>query len=257
MRTGFARRGLTAIEIAIVVVVMLAVLLIGAFTFRRAVIRRDVARVRMDLRKVATAIEAYYVDCSIYPAWAMGAPTEDGIVSYNWRVAQKTGNLSGVADLPSFAESTSPSAFCTLSKMYAFVGGKGFTPIPMPTTVNVTTSTGSFTVAVGSAYSYFKSYPRDLFCADRGATCVYWSIFPGDRQMLVLSETPVGGVGWIQISPGPDRDYDLAGEYSVYDPSVPQPSAALLYGTNAAGSALTNDPTNGLVSDGDIWRLKM
>lgn len=55
--------------------------------------------------------------------------------------------------------------------------------------------------------------------------------------------------GWILISPGPDLDYDIDPERD-YDASIAQPSIHLL---SIVG---TYDPTNGLTSDGDIWRVK-
>jgi hypothetical protein len=66
----------------------------------------------------------------------------------------------------------------------------------------------------------------------------------------------VGGFGFILVSPGPDARYDLPGSYSVYNPGVSQPSLLLLAGANPKGVAFTYDPTNGLVSSGDIWRVK-
>jgi hypothetical protein len=57
------------------------------------------------------------------------------------------------------------------------------------------------------------------------------------------------GDGYIIISCGPDRDYDIDPE-KYYDPNIAQPSLALL---TEAG---TYDPTNGHISDGDIFRVK-
>jgi type II secretory pathway pseudopilin PulG len=57
------------------------------------------------------------------------------------------------------------------------------------------------------------------------------------------------GKGWIIVSRGPDKDYDFDPK-QVYDGSLPQPSASLLT------SPFTCDPTNGTISNGDIWRVK-
>ncbi len=54
--------------------------------------------------------------------------------------------------------------------------------------------------------------------------------------------------GWILISAGPDGDYDL-NPVQDYDGSIAQPSLHLLTG------AATFDPTNGMRSNGDIWRV--
>jgi len=55
------------------------------------------------------------------------------------------------------------------------------------------------------------------------------------------------GRGWILTSPGPDGDYDLLPSRD-YDGSAADPFASLL--------PRTYDPTNGTISDGDLWRVK-
>ncbi|MGI8908835.1 MAG: hypothetical protein ACR2IE_20370 [Candidatus Sumerlaeaceae bacterium] len=55
------------------------------------------------------------------------------------------------------------------------------------------------------------------------------------------------GPAWVLVSAGPDQDYDMVPARD-YVSSVTQPSARLLQ--------LAYDPTNGTVSDGDIWRVK-
>jgi hypothetical protein len=74
-------------------------------------------------------------------------------------------------------------------------------------------------------------YP-DPFAPDNGAVDSYYC----------------DGGGWILISAGPDGDYDIDPQ-KLYNSSVPQPSTELL--------SRSYDPTNGTVSDGDIFRVKM
>lgn len=57
-----------------------------------------------------------------------------------------------------------------------------------------------------------------------------------------------GSSGWIIWSPGPDLDYDIVDPAAVYDPALPVPSRALV--------ELTYDPSNGVGSRGDLYRLK-
>lgn len=83
--------------------------------------------------------------------------------------------------------------------------------------------------------AYITTYPADYFALIKGATFGYCSVAINGRA------------GWILISPGPDRDYDIDPARD-YDPSVEQPSPRLL--------ALAYDPTNGIVSNGDVWRVK-
>ncbi|MBX3730500.1 MAG: type II secretion system protein GspG [Candidatus Sumerlaeia bacterium] len=54
------------------------------------------------------------------------------------------------------------------------------------------------------------------------------------------------GRGWLLVSPGPDGRFGILPARD-FDSSEPQPSPRLI--------GLTYDPTNGLISSGDIWRV--
>ena len=58
------------------------------------------------------------------------------------------------------------------------------------------------------------------------------------------------GNGFILIATGPDGDYDID-PVANYDSRIDQPSVHLLCET------ATYDPTNGAISNGDIYRTKM
>jgi prepilin-type N-terminal cleavage/methylation domain-containing protein len=55
------------------------------------------------------------------------------------------------------------------------------------------------------------------------------------------------GTGWILISPGPDEDFDIIPR-KFYVSTLENPHIPLL--------PFTYDPTNGTVSDGDVWRVR-
>jgi hypothetical protein len=174
-------------------------------------------RVRTDMRMMAVAIESYYVDNNVYPAFGMGPQSVNSIL----------GKGTAAAQMPGFRLPT--GKLMTLT-----------TPI-----------------------AYITTYPPDPFTTSGKATYAYWSATPGkpDPAGAVIPAAKVQpgasiAFGWILVSPGPDGDYDLLGEWSAYDPRVPQPSPRLLTGNNKKGSAFTYDPTNGLTSNGDIWRVK-
>lgn len=186
---------------------------------------------RTHMRDLSFAIEKYYVDHNMYPAWAMGDNGPAGTWSFNYWIARESakGNEPW-AHLPTFV-------FCgdavgrklaTLTTPTVYLGGGG--------------------------------YPLDIFAPARDATFVYWCIFPGQPDpagKIVGKDSPIrGGVGWILVSPGPDRCYDIPGDWDVYDPTISQPSRRLLAGTNKKGKAFTYDPTNGAISSGDLWRVK-
>jgi len=199
-------------------------------------IKSNVARVRADMRTLETAIVSYAADYMIYPAWGIGRPGPGNVRTYNDMIVEKTGNRSGVGDLPTFllCDSTPDGvhfAMLTTGPVLSY----------------------SFAGREFAARAHITKYPVDPFCRDKGATFVYWSVVPG-RMPADNKYAGAGGIGWILVSPGPDGDYDLPG-YFYYDGRVRQPSPLLLGGTNSKGSAFTYDPTNGLISDGDIWRI--
>lgn len=82
-------------------------------------------------------------------------------------------------------------------------------------------------------FQTYADYPSDPFAPQRGATFVYFMTKKEEAE------------GWILTSPGPDGDYDID-PAGMYDPSNKKPSATLVI--------RSYDPTNGSLSDGDIWR---
>lgn len=82
--------------------------------------------------------------------------------------------------------------------------------------------------------AYLTHYFYDPFAKEKGRSFAYWS--------TVVE----GHAGWIAWSPGPNKKYDL--DWTKYDPSVPQPSPELL--------TYSYDPTNGVGSSGDVFRVK-
>lgn len=88
---------------------------------------------------------------------------------------------------------------------------------------------------VTTPVAYVSELPIDPFAPVRGLSFLYLA----DEN------------GFILVSPGPDRDYDIGDPAKVYDSSIQQPSAYLL-----AGGPWTYDPTNGTISNGDVWRVK-
>jgi hypothetical protein len=83
-------------------------------------------------------------------------------------------------------------------------------------------------------FGFYLCCSYDAFCVDSHNRPLYYSMKKETRE------------GWILVSAGPDRDYDISPP-KVFDPSTTQPSPALL--------RLTYDPTNGTMSNGDIWLI--
>jgi hypothetical protein len=79
--------------------------------------------------------------------------------------------------------------------------------------------------------AYMTTYFQDVFATNPADTFAYYA--PND-------------MGWILFSPGPDGKFDL--DWSIYDPSIAQPSKEII--------ASSYDATNGVFSGGDVWRVK-
>ena len=63
------KRGFTLIELLIVVAIIAILAAIAVPNFLEAQIRSKVSRVKADQRSLATALESYYVDNNLYPAY--------------------------------------------------------------------------------------------------------------------------------------------------------------------------------------------
>jgi len=103
--------------------------------------------------------------------------------------------------------------------------------------------------ALTSPIKYIESYPCDPFSDTKGATYGYYT----------------DGGGFILYGWGTDTDenypmgWDLEADVEkVYNSKIAQPSFTLLTGKSSApkGGAYTFDPSNGTVTEGDIYWVK-
>ena len=213
-------RGFTLIELLIVVAIIAILAAIAVPNFLEAQVRSKVSRVRSDHRSLATAIETYYVDNNEYPAMTLTA--------------------NQTADFGLYRTA----------------------PTTVGRTFRVRNNTQLMTLTTPIAY--VTSLFPDPFADTRGLGFRY---FTDSRGWLVGSFGPdvdesVAGSGDLQWSAGtlvveaarPDAIE------SAYDSRISQPSLILLTGrpsaTGAGIGAFTYDPTNGTVSEGDLWRVK-
>lgn len=209
-------RGFTLIELLIVVAIIAILAAIAVPNFLEAQIRSKVSRARSDMRSLATALESYYVDTNTYPALTL---TLNQTPDNN--LSASLTNLPG----RTFRLRQSPNVLSTLT-----------TPI-----------------------AYITSYFSEPFSDTRGLTFRYYA----DRA------------GWILGSFGPDTDQLVGGDMdwnagsvdfsdhdttieTIYDSRVSNPSTLLLTGASSGTGkgSYTYDPTNGTVSQGDLWRVK-
>ena len=212
-----------------------------------------ITRARSDMRSLARAIEDYYVDNNTYPAWGMGDDGPGGAWTYNYSLAPRSN-----ADQPRLGW------YYTRKDLGRFIWYEK-TPCPDHPADQLSfalngQAPGQRFATLTTPKAYIASYPTDGLSTLRGATFAYWSVFhlkPDPSGRIVGKDSPTSHGGWILVSPGPDRKYDiLPDDWDVYNPGLSQPSQRLLTGTNKKGRAFTYDPTNGTMSDGDIWRVK-
>lgn len=224
-------RGFTLIELLIVVAIIAILAAIAIPNFLEAQVRAKVSRVRSDLRSISAAVEAYCIDTNQYPA-------------------QRAGQYSINATLPAASADNSNardrSTFACLELCQ--VAGAHFLILTTPV-------------------SYITSIPADPFA---------------DTKRTNFGYANAVDKGWIMWSYGPDTDetyksqidYEFEdtgqpesqminlekfwAEQTIYNPFITNPLPGLLFfdGRSTQNpTALTYDPTNGSVSDGDLWRF--
>lgn len=213
-------KGFTLIELLIVVAIIAILAAIAVPNFLEAQVRSKVSRVRSDHRSLATAVETYYLDNNLYPAMAGG-----------------TGNVGISAD-----SITPKTTTTTASRTFR---------------LRHTTALSTITTPV----SYVTSYFSDPFADTRGLPFRYYTERAGFifGSMGPDADEAVGGdLGW-NLGDLPTTTLEDNHLETVYTTRLAQPSQLLLAGFNgtAAGrGAYTYDPTNGTVSQGDVWRTK-
>ena len=196
MKERLAKKGFTLIELLIVVAIIAILAAIAVPNFLEAQTRAKVSRAKADMRSLATAIEAYYVDNNRYMPNPNPAPaTATALRSLSTPISYITNPLIEDVFLP-------------------------------PNATQITSGTGT----QFAADALNKSYQYSL----RGVS--------GTSIDAGISGTGTQqGRWWLLRSHGPDRDAD---GYStpIRDNDIPGVVNKIY------------DPTNGTVSDGNIYR---
>ncbi len=232
-RMGPAHVAFTLIELLIVVAIIAILAAIAVPNFLEAQVRAKVSRAKSDIRSLATAIEAYHVDNNEYPE---GTDNPARMPQY---IVDRLGTLA-----PGYY------SFCTRETGNRMLGVHFFgltTPI-----------------------SYITSIPLDPFTVEEGA------IFYAYRNAKATKD------GWILTSVGPDTDLISPNGKGTTNPNplstmsdTNNPSRladinerAVIHFIEGTGTYtnveraqfrnyledLTYDPSNGTVSDGDLYR---
>jgi hypothetical protein len=162
----------------------------GSSSMSDRVIRSKVGTVQADIRSMATALEAYYVDHNALPP----SDVQRNIRKRSLREPR----------MPSFAN-------------YALT-----TPV-----------------------AYLSCIITDGFSA--GNQPFVYHVVDNRNTARMRSDPWNTGAGYLLLSPGPDGRFDI--DWRIYDPSVknqPQPEFVMR----------AYDPTNGVMSKGDIFRVR-
>ena len=206
-------KAFTLIELLIVVAIIAILAAIAVPNFLEAQTRSKVSRFMADLRSTATAMEAYYIDNNRYP------PADLYPAGH---IEAETGPndifaLSGAAEGYSSRRLTSPIAYITSLPADIFAhGGDGLPDAHAPHYINDQWNKALFTTV---DEQYFSARTR---------AALRLGLDPGVNMGLYDM-----GVVWHMHSHGPDRDHD---DFA-----------------SDAGIPVMYDPTNGTVSDGDIF----
>ena len=221
MKTIRTPKGFTLLELIVVVlfIVIIMAIVVPDFCFNSDK-RAKVSRVRSDMRALATAIEAYYVDNHEYP------PMANGLDGANREARTKSGAFK----------------ICTFQ-----VADYGYGSLTTPMQYITSHFPDPFADSRGTAFGYRK-YDTLWILLSYGPDRDENAENPGDIYNTICS------TNIIESTDGTIIDLNFE---PVFDLSLRQPSPEYLAGTGIRSqSALTYDPTNGAKSNGDIYRMK-
>lgn len=233
LHLSLLRELLSPPRLAEIGVALLLAFIFSAVFVPRYVVSRErasVARAKKQLHATAIAIEAYHADHAVYPASGIAAGASRSYLSQQiWMADQQTTIPAGVPTIHSFAPADSGAARLVTFRIGGNNGG------------------GSTLATLTTPIAYLPQFIPDPFMRTRGATFGYFS--------------HGSNLGWILFSMGPDRDENARG-----GPGDISPNVEAIYNINSEfpymwqpGEALvdaTYDPTNGLMSDGDIYYIQ-
>lgn len=238
-------RGGTLVEVIIILVLLFIAAMIVLPNFTEGSTRAKVARVKADQRSLAVGLEAYYSENNRYPDWTSLTG------SRNWTGADGMGHINAFAGRETGAASIHSFRVRTASPLDEEQGAANrFFMLTTP-------------------IAYISSIMPDPFADTKGASYGYYSLRAG---YIIYSFGPdadeapnkLGQIGDIDhaLEDGSLCDVVTGALTKAYDPNSAQPSITLRCGPTPSWSdprgsgAFTYDPTNGVRSEGDVWRVK-
>jgi prepilin-type N-terminal cleavage/methylation domain-containing protein len=210
------RKAFTLVELLIVVAIIAILAAIAVPNFLEAQTRSKVARVKNDLRTMATAIESYVVDWNTLPRDNdSDLDREPAMASYefSWKANGAVQLTTPIAYLSSFLQDPFSAGRQQTASYGAAVGYR------------IGSGTWSYGSTPGSPQSEAPADSQGAFAA-------------------MQAHGPV--MAYVVLSPGPTGKRQRMG-YKCFPWKSPDPSEQNPY--------VDYDPTNGTVSSGDIYRF--
>jgi prepilin-type N-terminal cleavage/methylation domain-containing protein len=237
MKSVMHRSGFTLIELLIVVAIIAILAAIAVPNFLEAQVRAKVSRAQADMRSLAIGVESFRVDNNKYPEGT------DNPLNYPEAIQTFLGPLapgyytfrsrgSGLVAGRDFATLTTPIAYCTTVFLDPFAQQHG----------------GLLTYAFRDAKDTKNGYIVTSFGPDADVLNANGKGTDNTNLLSTFSDTK-----------SPSRMGDINERDVVH--YMEKTAAAVVSGVDTRGGLqtvlrdLAYDPTNGTVSDGDLYRL--
>jgi prepilin-type N-terminal cleavage/methylation domain-containing protein len=212
-------RGFTLIELLIVVAIIAILAAIAVPNFLEAQVRAKVSRVKSDLRSIATALEAYFIDNNAYPIY-----TTTHLSSVNADL-----DLAGTSaeNLPTWRIRLAGDEFQSLTTPLAYITSYFGDP---------------FALTRGLVFSYYTDT----------AGWIIWSLGPdSDESNGTATASDLGPEEAYETVYNSAIAQPSISLIAGGSPGAPDGDA-----NGADGNAYTYDATNGTTSEGDVYRTR-
>lgn len=263
-----AKRGFTLLELLIVVAIISILAVIAIPNLLEAQTRSKVARVKAEMRTLATAMETFCTDYGHYPEAACtpkGYPPSIYTALQNWSAGLCTFRTGGREECDEGDVAIGGIDFPTLTTPAAYISGLPTDPFAAQLGGNIYYAYKSTNYHEGPTIGWIITSvgpDTDIRAPEgRGNTDTTNPISTAAQTHLRDDPCPCGcgGMARILYAAVPmaslaDINEDEVIRFLMNDPLEGKPKdVPFLYDFL---DRLTYDPTNGTISDGDLWRMR-